>query len=80
MRFNVLDMLFGCWHAKTSFPITSRKGAQGISAAARVTGTYVVCLNCGREFPYDWERMKVLAPAAEPRRAPLAEPGYVKAA
>jgi predicted transcriptional regulator len=81
MRLDVFDMLFGCWHARTSFPITTRKGAPGICAAARVTGTYVVCLDCGREFPYDWKRMKVLAPAAERREsAPLAEPGYGKAA
>ena len=22
--------------------------------------TYVVCLECGKEFPYSWEEMKVL--------------------
>ena len=25
------------------------------------TGTYVVCLDCGKEFPYDWNAMKVLS-------------------
>ena len=29
--------------------------------AASDTGTYVVCLDCGREFPYDWSQMKMLA-------------------
>jgi hypothetical protein len=24
------------------------------------TGTYVVCLGCAKEFPYDWEQMKVI--------------------
>jgi hypothetical protein len=24
------------------------------------TGTYVVCLDCGKEFAYDWDQMKVL--------------------
>ena len=56
----ILDCLFGCWHKRYSFPITSRP-AQGRSEAASVTGTYVVCLDCGKEFPYDWRAMKVVA-------------------
>lgn len=24
------------------------------------TGTYVVCLDCGKEFAYDWNQMRVL--------------------
>jgi len=60
MFTNLVDALFGCWHKNYSFPITKRRG-QGRSAAASVTGTYVVCLDCGREFPYDWEEMKVIA-------------------
>ncbi len=24
------------------------------------TGIYVVCLDCGRHFDYDWSRMKVV--------------------
>lgn len=55
----LVDMLFGCWHKNYSFPITSRPGQRRSSAAA-LTGTYVVCLDCGREFPYDWKEMKVL--------------------
>jgi hypothetical protein len=27
-----------------------------------VTGTYVVCLDCGQEFAYDWKKMRVLSP------------------
>jgi Fe2+ or Zn2+ uptake regulation protein len=26
--------------------------------AAAIPGTHVVCLECGREFPYDWEVMR----------------------
>ena len=55
----LLDMLFGCWHKNFSFPITSKRG-QRRSPAASVTGTYVVCLDCGKEFPYDWQEMKVM--------------------
>ena len=73
-----LNMLFGCSHKQLSFPITVR-GVGRRSQAASVTGTYVVCLECGQEFPYDWNEMRVVrgssattAPAAgiatEPRR------------
>jgi len=60
MIANVFDMLFGCWHRRYSFPITTRPGRHRPEAAA-VTGTYVVCLDCGKEFPYDWQRMKVVS-------------------
>jgi hypothetical protein len=83
MFADVFDMLFGCRHKKYSFPITTKK-ASNRSCAASVTGTYVVCLDCGREFPYDWNQMKVLSHASEhAESAPLtAKPvtGFVKAA
>ena len=64
MIFNLFDMLFGCWHKNYSFPITA-KGNQRRSSAASVTGTYVVCLDCGKEFPYDWKGMKVISSVPE---------------
>jgi hypothetical protein len=54
-----LDVMFGCSHKQLSFPITVR-GTRRRSQAASVTGTYVVCLECGQEFPYDWNEMKVV--------------------
>ena len=73
MLANVFDMLFGCTHKNYSFPITTRaRNAQG---AAR--STYVVCLDFGKEFPYDWEQMKVVSgiPAqTHPAAAPLSAP------
>ena len=59
MILNVIDMLFGCWHKHYSFPITA-KGERRNAPAAQVTGTYVVCLDCGKEFAYDWQAMKVV--------------------
>ena len=56
-----LDILFGCYHKNYSFPITKKRG-QHVSPAAALTGTYVVCLDCGKEFPYDWDEMRVLNP------------------
>lgn len=55
----LFDVVFGCSHKRCSFPITVR-GKQRRSAAAAVTGTYVVCLDCGHEFPYDWNKMKLV--------------------
>lgn len=62
---SLVDLIFGCWHKNYSFPITARGSRR--TAAAAETGTYVVCLDCGKEFPYDWQQMKVLtAPARHP--------------
>jgi hypothetical protein len=38
----------------------STRGAKRRSPAASLTGTYVVCLDCGKEFPYDWKAMKLI--------------------
>jgi hypothetical protein len=57
----LLNVLFGCCtHDRYSFPISARPG-QRRSEAARMTGMYVVCLNCGREFAYSWDEMKVVS-------------------
>ncbi len=54
----ILDALFGCWHKRMSFPLTSKRGQRKSGTAAQ-TGTYVVCLDCGKEFAYDWQNMRV---------------------
>jgi hypothetical protein len=69
---SLFDLVFGCWHKRCSFPITVRGKLRRSTAAASVTGTYVVCLDCGREFAYDWSQMKMLEP--KPRTARAAEP------
>ncbi|HEX8817878.1 MAG TPA: hypothetical protein VF753_20485 [Terriglobales bacterium] len=63
------DAVFGCSHSRYGFPITVRTG-QRRNQAASLTGTYVVCLDCGREMPYDWKQMKVIASSSQ-RRAYL---------
>lgn len=64
MLGELFDAIFGCWHTRYSFPLSLRSGCRG-SKAACLTGIYVVCLNCGREFPYDWAEMKVIFPRSE---------------
>jgi hypothetical protein len=56
----LVDVLFGCWHKNYSFPITTKHGERRCEAA-QLTGTYVVCLDCGKEFAYDWQEMHVIS-------------------
>jgi hypothetical protein len=51
--------LFSCRHKNLTFPQTPRRGQKRVAAAA-VTGMYVVCKDCGSEFPYDWHTMRAL--------------------
>ncbi len=70
MVAKLLDAFFGCWHTRYSFPLTVRPGVRR-NRAASVTGTYVVCLDCGKELPYDWQEMRVVTDAtSNSRRVP----------
>jgi len=66
MLSQLMDAVFGCRHSRYSFPITLRGAARRSQAASR-TGTYVTCLDCGKELSYDWEQMKVLGAPAKGR-------------
>lgn len=69
MLSKMVDALFGCWHTHYSFPITIRANARRSRVAAQ-TGTYVVCLDCGKELPYDWHEMRVVGmPPHKERRS-----------
>jgi hypothetical protein len=59
MFSKLMDTMFGCRHARYSFPITVRAGSRRTQKAQR-TGTYVACLDCGKEFRYDWQEMKIV--------------------
>ena len=67
----LVELLFGCRHARYSFPVTIR-GAKRRPQAAALTGTYVACLDCGKEFAYDWQQMKVI-PSPESHREQVTE-------
>jgi hypothetical protein len=66
MIAELFDSLFGCKHSHYSFPISVRPGSRR-NSATKLTGTYVACLDCGREFPYDWQEMNVITSQAEQR-------------
>jgi len=57
----VLVSLLRCRHRKLGPLITLRPGAQR-SGVAALTGTYFVCVKCGKQFAYDWDQMKVIDP------------------
>jgi hypothetical protein len=53
----LLDLLLGCSHRRTTFPLTRGSSAH----------TYVACLECGKEFPYNWIEMRIeKSPAPRP--------------
>jgi hypothetical protein len=67
MLTKLIDAVFGCRHSRYSFPVTLR-GKVRRPQAGGLTGTYVACLDCGKEFPYDWQEMKVITSQAESRQ------------
>jgi hypothetical protein len=64
MLESILNALFGCSHQRTTFPLTPKRR----NGASR---TYVVCLDCGKEFAYNWADMRIGEPV--PARVPAAE-------
>jgi len=52
--------LFGCAHSRCTFPITAAKQFHYRPEGESFALTYVVCLDCGKEFRYDWQQMKVV--------------------
>jgi hypothetical protein len=61
----LLDTLLGCSHQHTTFPLTPARKITGNPPSNAVrNGTYVTCLDCGKEFAYDWQAMRVGQPVA----------------
>ena len=53
----VLAWLFPCSHSRTTFPIKAKGSGS----------PHIACLDCGREFWYDWDEMRVVkAPGQKP--------------
>jgi len=72
MLSSVIDSFFGCSHRRTTFPITPKRPAR--------QGAYVSCLDCGKEFAYNWSEMRmeeksvVAVPVAPPVHSPITRP------
>ena len=65
MLARLLDSVFGCPHSRCTFLRTVQAGRK---TAAFLTGTYIVCLDCGKEIAYDWDNMTVIDSASQVRR------------
>ena len=54
MMESLINRLFRCSHKRVTRPMTlpSKPGGTGGQS-------YVVCLDCGGQFAYDWEQMRV---------------------
>lgn len=64
----VVFSIIRCWHLNKG-PIITCRPNQPRSAVASITGTYFVCLTCGKEYAYDLNTGRVIDPA--PGRAKL---------
>jgi hypothetical protein len=53
----IFQTLFGCHHRRLTRPITPVP-KPGVPSGE----TYVVCLDCGRQFAYDWTHMRIGKP------------------
>jgi hypothetical protein len=52
----------------SSVQLSSNHSREGAPSSGRgVDRTYVACLDCGKELPYDWQEMKVITSRAERR-------------
>jgi len=52
-------MFVRCWHSKKG-PLITLRSSQPRKGVPGITGTYFVCLNCGKEFAYDLEQGRVI--------------------
>ena len=70
MLQSLMNAFFGCSHRRTTFPMTPMRKSGGFATGKLVRNeTYVVCLDCGQELPYDWDEMRVGKRVAVSRRA-----------
>jgi hypothetical protein len=50
----ILNTLFACRHRRKSRPMTIAQNTPD-----EESGTFVVCLDCGTRFRYNWQEMRV---------------------
>ncbi len=67
---SLFNLVFLCSHRNTTFPLTPRPAVSGSSVVPRRRGTYVVCLECGKEFPYNWNELRIEPASAIRGHAP----------
>ena len=69
----VLNLLFHCGHRHLTRPFTPIR-KQGVPQGE----TYVVCLDCTKQFAYDWKEMRIGKVIDHTHDACVIPPGLVK--
>jgi hypothetical protein len=70
---SVLNLLFRCSHRRLTRPVSAlSKAGQPHSDA------YVVCLDCGKQFSYDVQKMKIGKPLPSSHEAGVLRPDMPK--
>jgi hypothetical protein len=79
MLQSIVNSLFGCSHRRTTFPLTPlrKTGSFQVPSATRF-GTYVSCLDCGKELAYDWTEMRVGKPVSGQSPSAEAQPSFLR--
>ena len=55
---SLIKALFSCSHRKLAFPITLRHNPR-VPGSRYGRRTYMICLDCGKELPYNWDEMRM---------------------
>ena len=76
MLQSLFNVLFGCSHQRTTFPLTPGRRNAGATPTATLSATYVVCLDCGTQFAYNWKTMQVGEQMTPPPPAGEVQPTY----
>lgn len=69
----VLNLLFRCSHRRLTRPVTPVSKA-GVPHG----GTYVVCLDCGKQFAYDTKEMRIGKPIQNSHEHGVLHPEVVR--
>ena len=69
----LLNLMFRCSHRRLTRPVTPVSKLGGPHGA-----TYVVCLDCGKQFPYDLTEMKIGRPLASTHDSGVLPPDMPK--
>jgi len=70
---SLLNLMFRCSHRRLTRPVTP-VGKAGVPNE----GTYVVCLDCGKQFSYDLTEMKVGKPLSNTHESGVLQPDLPK--
>jgi len=62
MVSTIVNLLFGCRHRRLTRPITPVPAIKAPRVNTLNQTTYVACLDCGKRFQYDAQKMRVGRP------------------